>query len=146
MRVVLLADVKGSGHRDEVVEVKDGYARNYLIPKGLARIATEHIEREISQKKAREQRKQAEERAKVEAKAQMLSGKVVEVKARVGESGRLFGTVTNSDVAAALALLGVTLDRHKISFEAIKHVGDFPAILHLYPGIETQIIVRVVAQ
>lgn len=146
MRVMLLADVKGSGRKDDVVEVKDGYARNYLIPKGLAVKATEGVERELTQRKERENRMEAEARRKNQEIAEALRDRVVTVSARVGEAGRLFGAVTNAQIAEALEAMGFAVDRHKITVEPIKQVGDFTAHLRLHAGIDTTVTVRVVAQ
>lgn len=146
MRVILLQDVKGTGKAGDVLEVKDGYGRNYLIPRGLASEATLAKEREVADQKARDKKRMEKERAQMTELAATLKDRVVEVKARVGEGGRLFGAVTNADVAKALATLGFTIDRKKISLDPLKHVGQTEARIHLYPGIETDITVKVVGE
>lgn len=146
MRVVLLQDVAGTGKRDDVVEVKDGYARNFLIPKGKAQQATAETEKQIAQRKARVLRHQEQERASQSQLAATLSGTTVVVAARSGEGGRLFGAVTHADVAQALATLGFSVDRHKIVLEPIKHLGDYAATVHLSAGIDAEIRIEVVAK
>lgn len=146
MRVILLQDVKGTGHAGDILEVKDGYGRNYLIPRGLASEATVAKERELADQKARNKRREEKERQEMTALATTLKDRVVEVKARVGDAGRLFGAVTNADVARALGSLGFKIDRKKISLEPLKHVGQTTARIHLYPGIETDITVQVLAE
>lgn len=146
MRVVLLVDVKGSGKKGDVLEVKDGYARNFLMPKGYARLATESVQREISEQKARVSAREQRERAKQQEARDALQGRVIRIPAHVGEQGRLFGAVTHADVAQALADLGFTVDKKKVEMDPIKHIGEHTARLHLYPGIEAEITVHVVEQ
>lgn len=145
MRVIFQADVKGVAKAGDLKEVKDGYARNFLIPKGLAMEATVGREKEYNDKKLREKKREQRERQDMEELARRLQGQVVIVKANVGEGNRLFGAVTNGDVAQALSNLGHTVDRKKIAMDAIKHVGTFKAIVHLYAGISSEIEVRVEA-
>lgn len=146
MRIILLEDVKGTGKKDDIVEVKDGFARNYLLPKGLAREATQAIEAETRRRHEQERLRQAKEQAHFRALADQLKGSVVRIGVRAGESGRLFGAVTNADIAAALASAGYEVDRKKILSDAIRHVGDHPVTIRLYRDIETEIIVRVEPQ
>lgn len=146
MRVIFQTDVKGVAHKGDVKEVKDGYARNYLIPKGLAVEATSGRERDLNEKKRREQQKVQQEREAMQTLALELKDRIVTVYAKVGEQDRLFGAVTNADVAAALGNLGHAVDRKKIAMEPIKHLGEHRAVLHLYAGINTEILVKVVAQ
>jgi large subunit ribosomal protein L9 len=146
MRVILLQDVAGTGKKGDIIEVKDGYARNYLMPRGLANEATAVRERDIAEKKSREQARQEKERAQMSQLAQALKNRVIRIPAKVGEGGRLFGAVTNNDVAQALAREGFTVDRKKIALEPLKHVGSTEAKIHLSPGIETVIQVQVVPQ
>ena len=145
MRVIFQAEVKGVAKPGEIKEVKDGYARNFLIPQGLAVEATAGRERELNDKKQRMQKKQDRERQNMYDLARALKDQVVVVKAKVGENGRLFGAITNHDVAEALGHKGHPVERKKISMEAIKHLGDHRVVLHLYAGITTEIVVRVEA-
>ena len=145
MKVILLEDVKSLGRKDEVKEVSDGYARNFLFKKHLAQPADKanlnSLNHELKLKAQREQaQKERAEKIKKE-----LSGKVVKVPAKAGEAGRLFGSVTTSDVSAALAQMGYEVDKRKIELpEAIKTVGGgHKAILRLFSNIQTTIDIEV---
>lgn len=145
MRVILLDDVKGTGKKGEVLEVKDGYARNYLMPKRLAQVATPSLEAEIKKQQARIKARQEQEKADMIERARALADIEIEVGANAGEGGRLFGAITNSDVADALKQNGIlTIDRKKIEMDNIRHVGAFTVKIHLYAGVEAQVKVRVV--
>lgn len=146
MRVIFQADVKGVAKRGEIKEVKDGYARNFLLPKGLAVEATTGRERALNDKRLHEKKKQDSQRQAMQILAEQLKDMRVVVRARAGEGGRLFGAVTNADVAKALGNLGHSVDRKKISMEDMKHLGEGTAVLHLFPGVSTQITVRVEAE
>lgn len=146
MRVIFQSDVKGVANKGDVKEVKDGYARNFLIPKGLAVEATRGRERELNDTKQRQREREEKARQDMLALAGRLKGQVIVVPAKVGENDRLFGAVTNSDVAAALRNLGHAVDRKKITMDPVKHLGEHQAILHLYAGITTEIMVRVIPQ
>ena len=145
MKVILLQDVKSLGRKDEVKEVSDGYARNFLFKKHLAQPADKanlnSLNHELQLKAQRE--KAQKERAEQIKKE--LSGKVVRVPAKAGEAGRLFGSVTTSDVSEALAQMGYEVDKRKIELpEAIKTVGGgHKAILRLYTNVQTTIDIEV---
>lgn len=145
MRVIFQATVKGVAKAGEVKEVKDGYARNFLIPKGLAVEATSGRERELNDRKQWEKKKQDQERQAMQQLAATLKDQVVVIRAKTGEAGRLFGAVTNADVARALGNLGHPVDRKKITMEDLKHLGETHAVLHLFAGVTTTITVRVEA-
>lgn len=147
MDVVLLKDVKTLGKKGELVSVNEGYARNYLIPRGLAAIATDGIVTQINQKKEAE--KKAEEKAKQEALelAKMLKGQTVTIKVKAGDRGRIFGSITNNDVATAInKKFGIDVDKKRVQIDSIKELGVFDARLRLYPEITTEVKVSVVAE
>ena len=146
MRVIFQQEVKGVANKGDVKEVKDGYARNYLIPRGLALEATRGLERELVERKQRQQQRADRERQQMQELAQALKNQIITVPARVGENDRLFGAVTNADVAEALKSLGYAVERKKIAMDPIKHVGEHGAVIHLYTGITAEIVVRVEAQ
>jgi len=146
MRVIFQEDVKGVAHKGDIKEVKDGYARNFLIPKGLAVQATIGRERELNDRHLRQQQRDERERDGMKQLAETLKDQVVVVYAKVGENDRLFGAVTNVNVAEALRNMGHTIDRKKISMDPVKHLGEHEATLHLYAGISTQVLVRVEAE
>ena len=148
MIVILNRDVKGSGKAGEVVKVNDGYARNFLIPKGYAIEASQGNVRSLE--KARQ--KQAEEAAAQKAAAEELANKLslitVTIKTKAGEGGRLFGSITSKDLEEAIKeQLGVTLDKKKIQMEGpIKTVGTHEVKAKLYAGVPGTIKVEVIAE
>ena len=146
MKVILLTDVQGVGKRDDIVNVSDGYARNFLFPRRAAVEATAGASKEIERKRAAERQREAEARAAAEQKARELKDKVIIVKAKCGEKGRLYGSVTGQEIADALnEQFGVTLDKRKIDLkDPIRASGDVPVTLRLYPKVTAKVIVRVV--
>lgn len=145
MKVILKADVKGSGKKGDVIEVSDGYAKNFLLKKGLAETATASGINEINQKKAAEQFHRAEEIKATKELAAALNGISVDVSIRTGENGKVFGSVTSAQVAAALAEKGFDVDKKKIQMNAVKTVGSFPVEIRLMENISAKITVNVAA-
>ncbi|MBV8581166.1 MAG: 50S ribosomal protein L9 [Candidatus Eremiobacteraeota bacterium] len=147
MKVILTGDVKPLGVRGAVVDVKDGYANNFLFPKQLAVVATPGAMKQLEQQQNAKKRKQAEEVANAQEVAAQLEASVIRVPAKAGGNGRLFGTVTNAQVADALhEQLGVTIDRHKIEMkDGIKALGTYPVEIRLGNNIVAKSAVQVVA-
>ena len=145
MKVILKADVKGSGKKGDIIEVSDGYGKNFLLKKGLAEIATASGINEITQKKAAEAFHKAEEIKAQKALADSLKGKTVVVKIKVGENGKVFGSVTAQHVAIALSEMGYAIDKKKIKMDSVKAVGVLPAEIRLMENITTKINVSVEA-
>ncbi|MGI5874731.1 MAG: 50S ribosomal protein L9 [Bacillota bacterium] len=146
MKVILLEDVKGRGKKGEVVNASDGYARNYLLPKKLAIEANETNMKAWKRNKAREDAAAAEKLAEAQAQAKEIKGRTFVLKAKAGEGERLFGSVTNMDVAAVLAENGVTVDKRNIELpDHIKTVGQYPVKVKLHPKVKTEITVDVQA-
>ncbi len=143
MKVLLTADVKGTGKKGEVVEVADGYGRNFLLKKGLATVANTANVHEAAQKKAAEQFHKAEEIKATKALAASIDGNTVSVKIKTGENGKTFGSVTASHVADALAKLGFDVDKKKIKMETVKTVGSFPAEIRFMENVSAKITVIV---
>ena len=143
MKVLLLADVKGTGKKGEVVEVADGYGRNFLIKKGFSTIASASNIHEAEQKKEAAAFHKAEEVKALKALGEQLNGKSVTVKIKVGEKGRVFGSVTAGNVAEALVAMGYDIDKKKIKMDAVKNVGSFPAEVRLMEGVIAKITVVV---
>ena len=139
MKVILTADVKGSGKKGDVIEVADGYARNFLIKKGLAQAATASNVHEAAQKKAAQEFHKAEEVKALKALAAALDNKSVSVKIKTGENGKVFGSVTAAHVAAALADMGYDIDKKKIKMDNVKTLGAFPAEIRLMEGVIAKI-------
>ena len=146
MKVILLADVKGTGKKDEIVNVSDGYARNFLFPRGAAVEATAGAAREVEKKRAAERQREAERKATAEQQARALKDKIVRVEAKCGEKGRLYGRVTSQEIADALEKQHqVKVDKRRIDLkEPIREAGDIKVEVWLYPNITTRITVRVV--
>ncbi|MCR3920935.1 MAG: 50S ribosomal protein L9 [Firmicutes bacterium] len=147
MKVILLQDVKNFGTKGEVKEVAEGYARNFLFPRELAVEATGgHLKQLHKQEKL-----QADKKAKVlqeaQKKAAKLEGMTVEIAMRVGENGRLFGSVTTADLALALKKKGVTVDKRKIDLsEPIKSVGTYPFRVKLHPDVDANLALIVTSE
>ena len=148
MKVILLESIRGVGEAGAVVEVAAGYARNLLLPRGLAQEASPaNLERrQVSHTQEAQRARRARQQA--DAAAQRLSGAVVRIAARVGRSGRLFGSVTAGDIASAVERhLGVQLDRRRIDLEEpIKVLGAHPVRAQLHPEIQVAFTVDVVAE
>lgn len=146
MKVILLDNIQGHGKKGEIVTVNDGYARNYLLPKKLAVEATKAVLNEIQQKVAREQRLLKEERDAAEVVAKSLKGATVVVKMRCGEDGKMYGSVTNQDVADGLKAMGYDVDKKKITIrDQIKALGVYDAEVKVYKDIGAKIKINVVA-
>jgi large subunit ribosomal protein L9 len=145
-KLILTHEVTGLGEPGDVVDVKDGYARNFLIPRRLATPWTKGAESQVSQiRKARKAREIATlDEAK--AAAESLKAKTVVVSAKAGESGRLFGAVTTGDIAAAVAEAGSKVDKRKIEIgQPIKATGDYTVSVRLHPEVSAKLTVKVVA-
>jgi large subunit ribosomal protein L9 len=145
MKVILKRDVKGLGHAGDVKEVKNGYARNLLFPTGAAALADAgalaNWERHRGEREAREQAL----RSDAEATAERLRSMKLEVPVKAGEKNRLFGSVTNREIAELIAKEGIEIDRHDIHLRVpIKTLGDFKVEVRLMPGIEAEMTVSVV--
>ena len=141
MVVILLKDVKGTGKAGDVVKVSDGYARNMLIPRGMAKEATEGNVRNLEKQKAILAEKKAEELAKAKEDAEKLSSLTVSIKTKGGEGGRLFGSITSKDIAEALEEQhGFSVDKKKIVLDGpIKQTGQFEVPVKIYPEVSAQL-------
>ena len=147
MKLILTQEVSGVGAPGDVVEVKDGYGRNYLVPRGLAIAWTKGGEKQVAAirgaRSAREV-KSLEEAQQVRA---ALEGKKVTLPAKAGASGRLFGAITTADVAEAVAKVGgPKVDRRKVELQQpIKSLGDYSVLVRLHPEVQAKVAVSVVA-
>lgn len=145
MKVILLQDVKGTGKKDQIVEASDGFARNYLIPRKMAREATAEALNAIEKSKSADKHREDVKRAEAEAKARELKGKVIQLTVRGGDNGKLYGAITNDQIATALKEQhGVDVDKRKLEMEEpIKSAGQSFVTLKLMAGISTRMIVNV---
>lgn len=146
MKIILTQDVKNLGHKDDVVEVKDGYGRNYLIPKGMAKLATEGALKMLAEDIRQRAFKIEKLRKDAEALAAKLNGITVTVKTKAGASGKIFGSVTGLQIANALKDQGYDVDRRKIAVDDIKNLGTYSADLNLFKDISAAITVEVVTE
>ena len=146
MKVVLLKDVRNMGKRDDIITVSDGYARNFLFPQKLAAEATPGALKEIARKRAAQDAREAELRREAEAKAELLKNKVITLEVKCGDKGRLYGSVTASEVAEALEKQhGIQADRRKLDIgDPIREVGVREISVWLYSGITTKMKLNVV--
>jgi large subunit ribosomal protein L9 len=148
MKVLLRSDVRGVGRRGDIVDVKSGYARNFLLPTGAALAANDTMEiQAASMRKGRDVR-DTESRQAAEAQRSLIEQATVIVSARAGSNGRLFGSVTEADIVNALrTATNISLDRHMIHLvEHIKEIGTTTASATLFDGVEATINVEVVAK
>jgi large subunit ribosomal protein L9 len=147
VRIILAGDIETLGRKGDVVTVADGYARNFLVPKGLAMVATKGTLRQAEQmRRAREERerKRKEEAA---AKVAVLASEPVYISARAGEGGRLYGSVTTSDIARAVAeQLEETIDRHDVRLDdPIRRLGTHQVEVHLHEEVNALVTVEVIS-
>ena len=147
IEVILREDVKTLGRAGEMVRVKPGYARNYLLPQGLAFEATEGNKKRIAaESKARASRDQAE-KTEAQKVATTLSDVMLNLSGKAGEEGKLFGSITSQDVADALARAGHTVDKRRIELDhPIKTIGEHAVTIRLHPEVHAQLRVSVVAE
>lgn len=144
MKVILLQDVKGQGKKGEVVDVNEGYARNFLVKKGLAEIATASKLNDISQKKSAADFHKAEEVKATKQLAAELKDKSFTVKIKAGQGGKVFGSVTGANIADALQAAGYNVDKKKVVLaQPIKNIGNYEVDLKLMEGIFSKINVTV---
>jgi large subunit ribosomal protein L9 len=146
MKVILTDEIRGLGGRGEVVTVKDGYARNFLFPKKLAREATAGNMKAAEQEKKKWAALSSQEKAAAEELATKVSGLKVEVRKRVGENGHLFGSVTANEIADALAAQGVEVDKRRVELaHPIKNIGTHSVEVRLHREVTAKVDVEVVA-
>ena len=148
MEILLKKEVANLGFADEIVKVKAGYAMNYLIPQGYAVVATESVKKQHAETLRQRAHKEAKLVADAEALAATLSAQTVDVKVKVSESGKLYGSVTTMELAEALAAKGVNVDKKDITILAaeVKEVGEYEASVKLYKGIKGTFKFNVVAE
>ena len=145
--ILLREDIDNLGGRGEVVKVRAGYARNYLIPQGIATLATKSNVNQISKEREALLKKAATEKSTAEAQLEQMKDISLNFERKAGESGTLFGSVTTIDIAEALQAKGYEIDRRKISLkDTIKETGDYTAKVKLYRDVTLEIPVQVTAE
>lgn len=147
MKIILLQDVKGQGKKGEVIEVNEGYARNFLIKKGLAEVATASKINDLNQKKAAADFHRAEELKAMRELAKEINGKSFTVTIKAGQGGKVFGSVTGANIADSLQAAGYNIDKKKVALaQPIKNVGVYDVDLKLMEGVSSKIKVSVEAE
>ena len=148
MQVILMEKVVNLGGLGDVVKVKDGYARNFLIPQGMAKRATAANLKEFENRRADLEKKANEQLAGAQERGAKLEGMKVDIAQKAGVDGRLFGSVTNADIAEALGKQGVEVKKAEIRMPAgpLKHIGEFPITIQLHSDVLANITVHVVAE
>jgi large subunit ribosomal protein L9 len=147
MRVILLNDLRQKGKRGQEVEVKPGFARNFLLPQGLAVEATDANRKWFQSQRKKIDARIAQEREAAGQVAAAIAGTRVEINKRVGETGTLYGSVTAAEIAEALAAKGIEVDRRKIDLGAgIKAIGDHRVNLFLHPEVTAELLVTVLPE
>jgi large subunit ribosomal protein L9 len=147
MEVILREHVDNLGRRGDLVKVADGYARNYLLPRKLALLATDGNKKQIERERVKLDLQELEEQKAAQAVAERMATMSVEIARRVGETEALYGSVTSADIADALAAKGFELDRRKLQLaEPIKRIGEYDVPVKLHREVTVNLKVRVVAE
>lgn len=146
MEIILKEDIIGLGYKNEIVKVKSGYGRNYLIPTGKGVIASESAKKVLAENLKQQASKLAVLKAEAEKRAEQLKDVVVTVAAKVAATGHLYGSVGPAKVAEELAKLGIEIDRKIITMHEARKVGEFEATVHFHKDVEVKVPVKVVAE
>lgn len=148
MQIILMEKITNVGQLGDIVNVKSGFARNYLIPQGKAKRATEQAIAEFQSKRAELEKNQAASLSTAQAIAAKLDGLLVQITQKTGNDGKLFGSVTNANIAEALAEQGFEIERSMIRMPQgqLKHVGDYPLTITFHSDVSAQITVSVLGE
>lgn len=147
MKVIFLKDVKGQGKKGEIKDLSEGYVRNFLIPRGLAAIASESNVKQLEHQKQSEQKRKEKEREDAQALAAKLGEMIIVIKAKSGEGGRLFGSITSKQIAEELEKKGIHIDKRKFLMDdAIRSLGVTQVSIKLHPEVTAQLRVQVVEE
>ncbi|NLM25321.1 MAG: 50S ribosomal protein L9 [Firmicutes bacterium] len=146
MKVILEKDIKGLGKKGDIVTVKEGYGRNFLLPRGLAKEATEGNIKQVSLEKKAEKNKRQRELEAAQEIANRINGQKIQIATKVGEAGKLFGSITSQDIAERLKKqYKVEIDKRKIDLsEPIKNLGNYPVNIRIHSKVHANVIVQVV--
>jgi large subunit ribosomal protein L9 len=148
MQVILMEKVVNLGGLGDVVKVKDGFARNYLIPQGKAKRASDKNLKEFENRRTELEKKANEQLTGSQERAAKLEGMKIEIAQKAGADGRLFGSVTNADIAESLGKQGLTVKKAEIRMPTgtLKHIGEFPIVIQLHSDVLANIVVHVVPE
>ena len=144
MNVILLKDIKGTGKKDQIIEASDGYARNFLFPKGLAKEANAANVNAVANQKSAEKHREEVKRQEAIETSKKIAGKVINIQARGAEGGRLYGSVTAAEVAAALEKqYGVKVEKRRVEVNNIRNAGEYNVNVWLYAGVTAEMTAKV---
>lgn len=146
MEIILKEDIIGLGYKNDIVNVKSGYGRNYLIPTGKGVIASDSAKKVLAENMKQQAAKLAAQKADAEKRAEQLKDVVLTIPAKVAVTGHLYGSVGPAKVAEELAKLGIEIDRKIITMKEARKVGDFEATVHFHREVEVKVPVKVVAE
>jgi len=146
MEIILKQDIQGLGYKNDTVNVKPGYGRNYLIPQGYAIIANSSNKKMIAENVKQAAHKAEKIKTDAETLAKSIGEAVLQIGTKAGESGKIFGAITALQVADALKAKGFDIDRKKIKFESIKQVGEYTATIDLHREVKHDIKINIVAE
>lgn len=147
MKVILTSDIKNIGKKDDLIEVSDGYARNFLFPRKLAIEANESNLNTLNYKKEQERQAHVKKVEEFQQIANNIKGKEILIKTKIGNNGKLFGAITSKDVCNKInELFNLNLDKKKISFEQVKSLGNYPISIKLCPEVSVNMILKVVSE
>ena len=148
MKVILLENVKKKGKKGDVIQVPDGYAKNFLFPQKLAKEATSQSLTELNNEKSSDEHRKEMEKAKAEEIAKIINEKIIKITSKAGKNGKLFGSVTTKDISNKIKEeFAVDIDKHKIVLESdIKAFGTYKFTVKLHPGIAAQMAVMIVEE
>ncbi len=146
MEIILKTDIAGLGYKNDIVAVKPGYGRNYLIPQGFATLATESARKVVAENTRQAAHKADKVKNDALLIAEGIGDMVLTIAAKAGESGRIFGRVTNTQIAEALHTKGFEIDRKKISVDDIKEIGTYEAIIDLHKDVKHKVKFEVISE
>lgn len=146
MQVILRTDIAGLGYKNDILEVKAGYGRNYLIPQGFAVMATESNKKQLAENLKQAAHKAEKIKKDAEDLAAAIGDLTVQIAAKAGDSGKIFGRVTSIQISEALKAKGFDVDRKKITVEDVKTIGTYKATLDLHKEVKHTVTVNVVAE
>ncbi len=146
MDIILKTDISGLGYKNDIISVKPGYGRNYLIPQGFAVLASDSNKKILAENLKQAAHKAEKIKSDAEAIAAQIGETVVTIATKTGESGKIFGRITSIQISDALAQKGITVDRKKITVGDIKFVGDYTALIDLHKEVKHELPVKVVAE
>ena len=147
MKVILTSDIKNIGKKDDLIDVSDGYARNFLFPRKLAVEANDSNLSALNYKKEQERQAHVQKIEEFQQIARNIKGKEIIIKTKIGNNGKLFGAITSKDVCNQInAMFNLNLDKKKISFEQVKSLGNYPISIKLCPEVSANMLLKVVSE